>query len=89
VDAREDERILGSQGGSKVLGVLQDRDHGCCFYNKVTGFAFGPVFYDLTEAMEFEKWLRSFDLNPLEIADLPSTLEYYWAQFNRRIPNGV
>lgn len=72
-----------------MLGVLQDPDHGCCWYNSLFGFAFGPVFRDLTEALEFEKWLRSFNLNPLDMADLPSSLEYYWAQFNRRIPSGI
>lgn len=69
-----------------MLGVLQDPDHGCCWYNTLFGFTFGPVFRDLTEALQFEKWLRSFDINPLDIADVPSSLEYYWTQFKRATP---
>lgn len=71
-----------------MLGVLQDRDHGCCFYDSNIGWAFGPVFRDLTEALEFEGWLRTYGIADAGVLD-PHALETHWMAFCRRIPSGI
>jgi len=37
--------------------ILEDPENGCCFFDSVTGQAFGPVFERREHIEAFERWL--------------------------------